>query len=92
VGVLAGTVGAYAGVCALLTTAGAALMGHRTSSPYVHLALGCAAYLVLSSIPFVGQFVTAAVILMGFGALVATRGAGLISRRRASAGPNIGPR
>jgi cytoskeletal protein CcmA (bactofilin family) len=86
VGVLAGVVGAYAGVCALLTTAGAALMGRRTSSPYVHLAIGCAAYLVLSSIPFVGQFVTAAVILMGFGALVATRGAGLIPRRRASVG------
>ena len=83
---LASVFGAYAGVCAALTTAGAALVRHKTSSPYVHLALGCAAYLVLSSIPFVGHFVTAAVTLTGFGVLVATRGAGLIKFRRAGAG------
>lgn len=81
--VLAGVFGAYAGVCAALTTVGAALVRHKTVSPYVHLALGCVAYLVLSSIPFVGSFVTAAVTLIGFGALVATRGAGLIKFRRA---------
>jgi hypothetical protein len=79
---LASVFGAYAGVCAALTTAGAALVRHKTASPYVHLALGCAAYLILSSIPFVGHLVTAAVTLIGFGALVATRGAGLIKLRR----------
>jgi hypothetical protein len=86
VAALVSVFGAYAGVCAALSTAGALLVRHRTSSPYVHLALGCAAYLLLSSIPFVGQFVTAAVALIGFGALVATRGAGLIRRRRIAAG------
>ncbi|HET6150832.1 MAG TPA: hypothetical protein VFH68_25065 [Polyangia bacterium] len=82
--VLASVLGTYAGVCAVLTTAGALLLRQRTSSPYVHLAFGCGVYLVLSSIPFVGHFVTAAVALIGFGALVATRAAGLIKLRRAS--------
>jgi len=78
--------GAYAGVCAALTTVGAALVRHRNANPYVHLALGCAVYLLVSSIPFVGHFVTAAVALIGFGALVATRGAGLIRRRSTTTG------
>jgi hypothetical protein len=81
---LVGVFGAYAGVCAALTAAGAALVRHRTSSPYIHLALGCAIYVVLSSLPFVGHFVTAAMAMIGFGALVATRGAGLIKLRRAA--------
>jgi hypothetical protein len=80
---LAGVVGTYAGVCAALTTVGAALLRHRTVSPYVHLALGCAIYLVLGAIPFIGRFVTAAVVLVGLGALVATRAAGLIKIGRA---------
>jgi hypothetical protein len=84
---LAGVVGTYAGVCAALTTVGAALLRHRTMSPYVHLALGCAVYLLLGAIPFVGGFVTAAVVLIGLGALVATRAAGLIKLGRGGGEP-----
>lgn len=72
--------GAYAGVCAALTAAGAALLRHKTTSPYVHLAAGCLMYLVLSSIPYLGGFVTALAFLVGFGALAATRAAGLAAR------------
>jgi hypothetical protein len=77
--------GAYAGICAALTAVGAALFCHKTSSPYVHLAVGCAIYLPLSSIPFVGTLVTVVVALIGFGALVGTRAAGLIRRRGSGA-------
>jgi len=78
--------GAYAGVCAALTAAGAALLRHKTSSPYVHLGVGCVLYLLLSSIPFVGTFVTVIVVLVGFGALVATRAAGFVPRHGATSG------
>jgi hypothetical protein len=73
--------GAYAGVCAALTAAGAALLHHKTTSPYIHLAAGCVIYLVLSSIPYLGGFVTALAFLIGFGSLMATRAAGLAERR-----------
>jgi cytoskeletal protein CcmA (bactofilin family) len=86
IAILAAVFGLYAGVCAALTTLGAKLLWRRTSSPYVHLAAGCAIYLLLSSIPFVGGFVTALVVLIGFGALVETRAAGLVNR----GGPGLG--
>ena len=79
--------GAYAGVCAALTAAGAALLHHKTTSPYIHLAAGCVLYLVLSSIPYVGGFVTALAFLIGFGALMATRAAGLAERSSDVAAP-----
>jgi hypothetical protein len=47
----------------------------------VHLALGCIVYLALGAIPFVGKFVTVAVVMIGLGALVSTRAAGLIKIR-----------
>jgi hypothetical protein len=80
--------GAYAGVCAALTAAGAALLHHKTTSPYIHLAAGCVIYLVLSSIPYVGGFVTALAFLIGFGALMATRAAGLAERDAKVAAPH----
>jgi hypothetical protein len=74
--------GTYAGVCATLTAAGALLLGHRTTSAYAHLAAGCAIYLLLSSLPLVGHFVTATLVLVGFGTLLQTRAAGLVRRLR----------
>jgi hypothetical protein len=74
--------GTYAGVCATLTAAGALVLGHRTTSAYAHLAAGCAIYLLLSSLPLVGHFVTAVLILVGFGTLLQTRAAGLVRRLR----------
>ena len=73
---------AYVGICAALTTAGGALLGHRTSNPYVHLAVGCALFLVIGAIPYVGGIVTAAIAMIGMGAIVATRGAGLFPPRQ----------
>ena len=86
VGLIASVFGLYAGVCAALTAVGAALLHRRTSSPYVHLAAGCVLYLLLSSIPFVGGFVTAFVAVLGVGALVQTRAAGLVPRSGAGLG------
>jgi hypothetical protein len=82
VALLLGAIAAYVGICAVLTTAGGALLGHRTKNPYVHLAAGCALLLVLGAIPYVGGLLTAAVVLVGIGALVATRAAGLVPPRK----------
>jgi len=67
---------AYAGICAVLTTAGKALIGHKTDSPYLHLGFGCLLFLVSGAIPYVGGVVTFAVTMMGVGVVVATRAAG----------------
>lgn len=86
-GLVLAIIGAYAGICAVLTTAGAALVRHRSKSPYVHLAVGCLALLVLGAIPFIGGFVTLAVVLIGFGSMVATRGAGLFAKKAPNGDP-----
>lgn len=82
VGILLGVIAVYGAVAAVLTTFGAAVIGHRTQNPYLHLLLGCAAFLVLSSIPWIGAVVTFAVVMIAVGALVATRVGGLLERRR----------
>lgn len=79
--------GAYAGICAVLATIGAALLRHRTKNPYVHLAVGCGIFMLISAIPYLGGFVTLAVVLMGIGAVVATRGAGTFVPKRRDSGP-----
>lgn len=71
---------AYAGVSAVLTTVGEALLRHRTTNAYVHLACGCAVYFVLGLVPWAGTWIAAAVFFAGVGLVVATRGAGLIPR------------
>jgi hypothetical protein len=68
----------YAGICAVLSTAGKAVLGHKTDSPYVHLLAGCAMFLVLGSLPWIGGLVTFAVIFLGIGSVVASRGAGFV--------------
>ena len=72
-GVVVGVLLAYGGVCAVLQTAGEALLRHRTENPYVHLAVGCALFLIASSLPLVGGYLTAVVVLLGVGAVVSTR-------------------
>jgi hypothetical protein len=71
-------VAAVAGFCAVLATAGALVLGHRTKSPYVHLAAGCIGLLVLGAIPYLGGVLYAIVFLIGIGALVSTGGAGVV--------------
>ena len=72
----------FAGVCAVLTAAGAALVRHRSTNPYVHLGVGCVLFLVTGAIPFVGPLVTMVVMFIGLGIVVATRAAGLIPQRK----------
>lgn len=90
-----GAIGVYAGMCAALTALGRAALDARarlrdkplelrSQSAYRHLAVGCALYLLASSLPRVGWLVTLAVVLIGFGALVSTRAAGLLARRAPS--------
>jgi hypothetical protein len=86
IGAILAALGGYVGVCMVLSTVGGALIGHRTNNPYLHLALGCALMLVLGAIPYVGGVVTAAIVLVGVGSLVATRGAGLWPERAAAGG------
>jgi hypothetical protein len=71
----------YAGICAVLATLGGALVQHKTKNPYIHLAVGCALFMIASAIPWIGGFVTLAVVVVGMGAVVATRGGGLFSPR-----------
>lgn len=81
-GVFAALLFGYAGACAVLTAIGAMLLNHRSKSPYVHLAVGAAIYLVASSIPWIGDYVTLTLALFGIGVAVATRGAGIVPERR----------
>ncbi len=76
IGALGGFVAIAAGLCAALETLGGALLGHRTRNPYVHLAFGCAVFLVVGAIPFLGGLVKAALLLAGIGSVAATRAAG----------------
>ena len=89
IGLFLGVIGGYAGVCAVLTVVGQALLKHKTESPYVHLAVGCALFMFVGAIPFVGTLVTVAIALVGIGVLVATRAAGLLPKKNGA--PNSGP-
>ena len=92
VAVLVGALGVYAGMCAALTALGGALLGTRSPSPYLHLALGCVLYLLASSIPGLGWVVTLAAVSIGCGALLGTRAAGLVPRRATVASEVAMPR
>ncbi len=81
IGVLFAVLAVYGAIASTLTTFGAAVAGHRTQNPYVHLAIGCAAFLVLSSIPWIGGLVTFAVVMLAIGALITTRVGGLLDKR-----------
>jgi hypothetical protein len=82
IAVLLGMLLTYAGVCAVLTVVGAALLRHKTRNPYIHLAAGCALFLVVGAIPYLGTLAMFAVVLMGMGSVVATRGTGLFASRK----------
>jgi hypothetical protein len=75
-----------AAMCAVLSVLGEALLRRRTENPHVHLALGCAIFVVLSAIPWVGSLAVGAVVLAGVGVLVSTRGAGFFVRKNGATG------
>ncbi|HVH43397.1 MAG TPA: hypothetical protein VM925_13680 [Labilithrix sp.] len=81
-GVLTLVLALYGAIASVLTTFGAAVLGHRSQNPYLHLLAGCFAFLVVSSIPWVGGLVTFAVTMIAAGVLVTTRVGGLLERAR----------
>lgn len=81
IGVLLGVLAFYASLAAVLTTFGAAVIGHKTKNPYLHLLLGCGALLVVGSIPYVGGVVTFVLGMLSLGILFTTRLAGALDRR-----------
>lgn len=81
-GVLAAVFAVYGAIAAVLTTFGAAVIGHKTKNTYVHLLFGCAVFLVASSLPWIGGFVTFAVTMIAIGTLVTTKLAGFLEKKR----------
>lgn len=84
-GVVCAALFGYAGVCAVLATVGGALIGHRTGNVYAHLAVGCALWLVLGALPWLGDALSFGLCMVGFGTVLATRGAGLIDEKHFAA-------
>ncbi|HEX8792024.1 MAG TPA: polymer-forming cytoskeletal protein [Polyangiaceae bacterium] len=87
VGALLGVLGMFGAMCAVLSVVGEALLRHRTTNQYVHLAVGCAIFVALSALPWVGGFVGLITALAGIGTLVATRGAGFFVKRNGGGTP-----
>jgi hypothetical protein len=81
-GLLLAVLAVYVSIAAVLTTFGAAVIGHKTKNPYAHLLFGCAAFLVVSAIPYVGGVVTFVTVLIAIGVLVSTRLGGALERPR----------
>ncbi len=88
IGVLLAVFAGYAGVCAVLTAVGSALVRHKSDNVYVHLAVGCALFLVLGAIPYLGGFVTVGLLFTSIGVVVATRGAGMFNPKNGAPPPS----
>lgn len=88
IGVLLAVFAGYAGVCAVLTAVGSALVRHKSDNVYVHLAVGCALFLVLGALPYLGSLVTVALLFTSIGVVVATRGAGLFNPKNGTPPPS----
>lgn len=74
-------------LAATTTTAGAALLGHRTENQYVHLALGSALYAVAGVLPWIGGWLQCGAVLAALGVLGTTRMAGLLERKEPTVTP-----
>lgn len=94
IALVVGIVGVFAvlgAMCAVLSVIGEGLLRHKTENPYVHLAVGCAIFVALSVIPWVGPFVCLALVLAGVGVLFGTRGAGYFVRKNGGSTPYRSP-
>ncbi|MCU0654181.1 MAG: polymer-forming cytoskeletal protein [Polyangiaceae bacterium] len=87
---IAGVLGAYAGLCAALQTAGKGLLAHRTTNPYLHLAAGCALFFLTGSLPWIGDLVGIFGGLLGLGVALTT-GFGGMTRPLLGASTPQGP-
>lgn len=79
-GVIAG-LSVYAGFCIVLLTVGGVLLRNRSTNPYLHLAVGCGLFFLVGWIPVAGPLICIPIVLIALGSLIASRGAGLFSRR-----------
>jgi hypothetical protein len=87
VGVLLAIFALYAAICAILAVVGEGLLRHKTTNPYVHLAVGCGLFTLVSALPYVGDICALVVGFIGIGVLVATRVAGIVRRKKNGGGP-----
>lgn len=81
-GTLLAVFAVYGAIAAVLTTFGAAVLGHKTQNVYVHLLFGCGAFLLASSLPWIGGLVTFAVTMIAIGSLFSTRLAGFLEKKK----------
>lgn len=89
VGVVGAIALGFVGATSSLTVLGAMVFGHKSKNVYVHLAVGCALFMLLGLIPIGGKFAQTLIVLAGIGGVVTTRGLGLLRRKpkHVSSGP-----
>lgn len=81
IGLVLALVLSFAGLATSLTVIGAMVYGHRSKNVYVHLAIGCALFMIAGLVPVVGGFLQLAAFFAGLGGLVTTRALGLLAKR-----------
>lgn len=75
---LTAVVSAYVGLCIVIWSVGKLLLGQRSTNPYLQLALGCTVYFATQWIPGVDGITVALGLLGAIGALLLTRGGGIL--------------
>lgn len=80
-GVIAALLLGLAGTTACLAVLGGMLAGHKSKNVYVHLAVGCATFMVMGFLPWIGGFLQTLVVFGGIGGMVSTRALGLLKRK-----------
>ncbi|MBK8255088.1 MAG: polymer-forming cytoskeletal protein [Polyangiaceae bacterium] len=87
IGATVAVVAVFGSMCAVLETAGRALVKHKSDNPYVHLAVGTLLFLGATALPVIGPLVGFTVAFLAVGVLVSTRAAGLIQKKNGGAQP-----
>lgn len=87
IGATVAVVTVFGAMCAVLETAGRALVKHKSDNPYVHLAVGTLLFFGATALPVIGPLVGFTVAFLAVGVLVSTRAAGLIQKKNGGAQP-----
>ena len=87
-GAIAAVVLAFAGTASAAVVLGAMVAGHKSENVYVHLAAGCALFMVAGFLPWIGGWLQAAVVFAGIGGMVTTRAMGFLEKKTAPTFPN----
>ena len=88
IGGIAAVALAFAGTASAAVVLGAMVAGHKSQNVYVHLAAGCALFMVAGFVPWIGGWVQAAIVFAGIGGMVATRAMGFLERKTKPSFPN----